>query len=130
MSTGSPPPDELDNLPPAGIERRMQEHLSGMWAELHAAGEELRSQYHLLNLAARHPFAAAVIAGAAAAFGIRALKRAAAPPAPPAPAAPESLRRGLARSLLSGLASAAGRVLPALAAACAARSSRSGQQPS
>ncbi|MBM4034516.1 MAG: hypothetical protein FJ291_22450 [Planctomycetes bacterium] len=126
--SSSPPPEVLDSLPPAELERRMQEHLDAMWSELQAAGEELRAHYHPLNVAARHPLATAAAAGALAALGLRALRRAAAPPAPPAPAATEPLGRGIVRSLLSSLASAAGRALPTLAAAWASRAGPNEQQ--
>lgn len=131
MTDRTPSPPPLHKLPPEELERRVREHLDAMWGELRAAGREFRTQYHPVRVARRHPFAAAAVAGAVVALVVRKFRRRAAPAPPPALAAapPESLGRGFARSLLGNLASAAGRVLPALVAAWAARAAHGHEQP-
>ncbi len=106
------------DLSPEELEALALSHVESMFAELHAACGAVREQCHPVKLMKRHPFAAAALAAAAAFLVGRSLRRkpAARPGEAGAAAAP-----GLFDSLLSGLAGAAGRALPALVASWLAR---------
>ncbi len=122
MSGSAQPTPELDSMPDEELARRARERLDAMWSEVRAAGEEVRVGWRPARVAARHPLLAAAVAGAAAVLIARRFRRRAGQQPPPPAAPPEPLARSFARSLLSGLGSAAGRALPAIAAAWLARS--------
>jgi hypothetical protein len=109
-------------LTPEELEILALEHVESMFIELRAACEVVREQYHPVKLVKRHPLVATGLAAAAAFMLVRHLRRkpggssgekaAAAPP-------------GLFDSLLSGVAGAAGRALPALLASWLTQRSKS-----
>jgi len=98
----------------AQLERQVREHLDGLARELHAAAEEFRAGLRPSAVARRHPLAAALVGGAAI-LALAAWWRRWRRPivvAAPAPETVEPARRVFRRSLVSGLARAAGRALP------------------
>ncbi|HUT36527.1 MAG TPA: hypothetical protein VNE39_23770 [Planctomycetota bacterium] len=119
----------LSALSPDELERLARSHVEGMWGELRAAGAELRASVHPVNVVRRHPLAAAGAAAALVGFLLHRRRRSSVAPPVAAGAAGESLGRRFTRSLLSNLASAAGRVVPALAAGWLARWTASREEP-
>ena len=111
----APVRQRLSDLPPEELERLRQAHIDSMFDEIRAAGASLRASWHPLHLARRHPIAVAAAAGLALAWLLRKGRRpsASAPSEAVATAEPPP-GRAFARSFLSGLASSAGRALPAL----------------
>jgi hypothetical protein len=99
----------VSGLTPEELEILALEHVGSMFVEFSATCEVVRERYNPVKLIKRHPVVAAALAAAAAFKLVRYLRRKTAGSAGEKAAAP-----GLFYSLLSGVASAAGRALPAL----------------
>ena len=107
-------PQRLSGLSPEQLDRLARDHLDAMFAELRAAGGELRESCNPVSLAVRHPFVAAAAAGALAGILLGKARRPSASPSPEHAVPPQPARGGLFRSLASGAADAAARALPAI----------------
>ena len=116
----SSPRPRVSDLTPEELELLALEHVESMFIELRAACGVVREQYHPVKVIKRHPLVAAGLTAAAAFMLARYLRRkpAGSSGEKAAAAAPE-----LFDSLLSGVAGAAGRVLPELVASWLARKS-------
>jgi len=127
MSAPEPDHPSLGDLAPDELERLARAHVDGLLNEIRTAEVVVRTEYHPLGIARRHPVATAAVAGAAGLLLARWLRgnsrRAAAGPSAPAPGGGGLLASTVARSLLSGLAESAGRTLPDLLFAWLARAS-------
>jgi hypothetical protein len=127
MSAPPPAPSSPSTLSAEELARLAHSHFDAMWNELRAAGAVARAAYHPVEVARRHPLAAAAVAGALLGF---LLGRSRGAPAQSPPDAAQPAGRAAARSVLSGLASAAAGVLPRLADAwLARRSAKRSQDP-
>ena len=105
----SDPLPRLSDLTPDELEVLALQHVDSAFLEVDAACRLVREEYHPVRLIERHPFIAAGLAAAAAFMLGRRLS--AKPAASSAEKAP-----GLLDSVLSGVAGAAGRMLPELLA--------------
>jgi hypothetical protein len=101
----------VSDLTPEELEILALEHVESMFTELQATCEAVREQYHPVKLVKRHPFVAAGLAAAGAFMLVRCLRR-----RPAESFAEKAAAPGLFNSLLSGVAGAAGRMLPGLVA--------------
>ena len=118
----SRPRPRVSDLTPEELELLALEHVESMFIELRAMCGVVREQYHPVKVIKRHPFVAAGLAAAAAFMLARYLRR------KPAGSSGEKAAAAAPRlfdSLLSGVAGAAGRVLPELVASWLARKSES-----
>jgi len=118
MSATNPAPMRLCDLPPEELDRLARAHVDGLFDEVRAAGERIRTECRPLNLVQKHPLATAAVlgvAGFAVARFFRGSRRAARGAAAAEPIRPaEPLGRTVGRTLLVGLAGSAVRVLPDL----------------
>jgi len=117
MSATNPAPMRLCDLPPEELDRRARAHVDGLFDEVRAAGERIRTECHPLNLVQKHPLATAAVLGVAG-FAVARLFRGSRRASRVAAAEPireaEPLGRTVGRTVLVGLAGSAVRVLPDL----------------
>ena len=117
MSATNPAPMRLSDLPPEELDRLARAHVDGLFDEVRAAGERIRTECRPLNLVQKHPLATAVVLGVAG-FAVARLFRGSRRASRGAAAKPireaEPLGRTVGRTLLVGLAGSAARVLPDL----------------
>jgi hypothetical protein len=118
MSATNPAPTHLCDLSSEQLDRRAREHVDGFFGEVRGVGEHVRTEWHPLNLARKHPVATAAVigvAGFAVARLLRGKRRAARGSVAAGPnCAAEPIGRTVGRSLLLGLAGAAATMLPEL----------------
>lgn len=107
----------LCDLPSEELDRLARAHVDGLFDEVRAAGERIRTECHPLNLVHKHPLATAAVLGVAG-FAVARLFRGSRRAARGAAAEPireaEPLGRTVGRTVLVGLAGSAVRVLPDL----------------
>ena len=117
MSAIDRAPAHLCDLSPEELDRRAREHVDGFFGEVRGIGEHVRTEWHPLNLARKHPVATAAVigvAGFAVARLLRGKQRAARSAAAEPIRAAEPIGHTVGRTLLTGLAGAAAMALPEL----------------
>jgi hypothetical protein len=111
-------PIRLCDLPSEELDRLASAHVDGLFDEVRAAGERIRTECQPLNLVKKHPLATAAVLGVAGFAVARLFRGSRRAPRGAAAAEPireaEPLGRTFGRTLLAGLAGSAARVLPDL----------------
>ena len=107
----NPARPRVSELTPEELELLALSHVESMFLEVRSACAVVREEYHPVKLAKRHPVATVLLAAAAGFLVVYALRSRG------GGGRREGTGNGLLASFFAGLAGAAGRALPGLAAA-------------
>jgi hypothetical protein len=118
------PPTRLSDLSPEELDRLARAHVDGLFDEVRGTARHMRTEWHPVKLAARHPLATTAIVGVAGLAAAQLLRRrrrgARAGAGPELMRAAESIGCTVGQTLLTGLRVHLNTLPPAAAMAVAA----------